>query len=190
MKSKLKHVISKHRTQPDALLSALSAITPGELMRGIVELVTARELRLHSRKRKPPLCERFDRYDEANPHVGEWLLSAAQELKEEQHRERYGMGALLEKIRWDAPFGITETERRRISNDFQSCYVRQVLMRDPSLCGLFKVSRTSDADALVVDGRSWADFVKEHEAELWPEPAPKKKPAKTTQAQLALWETA
>jgi hypothetical protein len=190
MKTKLKQIIRKYRTQPDALPSALSAITPSELMRGIVELVTARELRLHSCNRKLPLCLRFYRYDEENSHVGEWLLSAAQKLKEEQHRERYGMGALLEKMRWDVSFGITETESRRISNDFQPCYVRQVLMRDPSLCGLFKVSRTSSADALIVDGRSWADFAKEHEAELWPEPAPKKKPAKTTQSELALGGTA
>jgi hypothetical protein len=39
MKTKLKQVIHKYRTQPDELLSALSIITPGELMRGIVELV-------------------------------------------------------------------------------------------------------------------------------------------------------
>ena len=191
MKMTLKQAIRKYRTQPDALLSALSIIAPGELMCGIVELVTARELRLHSRARKRSLCERFDRYDKANPHVGEWLLSAAQELKEERHRERYGMGALLEKIRWDASLGIIEMDGLRISNDFQSCYVRQVLMRDPSLCGPFKVSRTSDADALVVDRRQWADFAKEQEAELWPEPTPKKKgPANSAQLELALGETA
>jgi hypothetical protein len=190
VKIKLTQSIRTYRSKPDALLKAFLAITPGELARGIADLITARELRLHPYKRKLPLCERFDRYDNANPHVGEWLLSAARELKEEQHRERYGMGALLEKIRWDVSFGITETESRRISNDFQPCYVRQVLMRDPSLCGLFNVSRTSDADALIVAGRRWADFANEHEAELWPEPAPKKKRANSAQLELALGESA
>lgn len=83
-------------------------------------------------------------------------------------RERYGIGALLEKIRWDAQLGIIKTDEFRISNDFQSCYVRYVLMRDPTLCGVFKLSKTSDADPLVVDGGAWTDFAKEHEAELWP----------------------
>ncbi len=49
-------------------------------------------------------------------------------------------------------------------------------MRDPSLCGLFDL-KASDADALVVDGRPWSEFAKEHEAELWPERTAKKKAA-------------
>jgi hypothetical protein len=190
METKLKQIIRKYRTQPDSLLSALSEITPSELVSAIVDLLTARELRLHSRKRKRlPLCQRFYRYDEVNPHVGEWLLTAAQELKDKQHRERYGMGALLEEMRWDARLGISKTDRFRISNDYQACYVRQLLMRDPSLCGLFEVQRTCGANELIVDGRPWADFAKEHEAELWPEPTLKKKP-NSAQLELALGETA
>ena len=115
---------------------------------------------------------------------------AARQLKQEQRRKRYGMGALLEKIRWDAKLGIIKTDGFRISNDFQSCYVRYVLMRDPSLCGVFKLSKTSDADPLVIDGRAWTDFAEEHEAELWPEPTPKKKPANSVQLELALGESA
>jgi hypothetical protein len=189
MKTILKQIIRKYRTQPDVLLSALSEITSGELVRGIVDLLTARELRLHSRKRGLPLCERFYAYDEANPHVGGWLLSAAQELKEEQHRERYGIGALVEEMRWDVRLGISKTDGFRIGNDYQACYVRQLLMRDPSLCGLFTVN-PSEADALVVDGREWTDFAKEHEAELWPKTTSKKKPANDAQYELPFGETA
>lgn len=43
MKTKLTNVIRKYRSQPDELLSVLSAMTPGELVRGIVDLLTARE---------------------------------------------------------------------------------------------------------------------------------------------------
>lgn len=185
----LKSVLRKHRRQPNELLTALSAKTPGELLRGLVELVTSGELRLHSRKRKASLCPRFYRYDKANQHVAGWFLSAAQALKREQHRERYGIGALLEKIRWDVRVGIIKTDSFRISNDFQACYVRQVLMRDPSLCGLFKL-KPSNADALVVDGRTWTDFAREHESELWPERAAKKSAATAGQFQMPLSEIA
>jgi hypothetical protein len=170
----LKCVVRKHRRQPNELLTALSAMTPGEVVRGLVDLFTAGELRLHSRKRKRPLCPRFYRYDKANPRVAGLFLRAAQALKKEQHLERYGIGALLEQIRWDVRLGIIKTDSFRISNDFQACYARLILMRDPGLCGLFELN-PSDADALVVDGRPWSDFAKEREAELWPERAAKEK---------------
>lgn len=173
MKTEIKRVLRKYRRQPNELLTALSSTPQGELLRAFVELFTAGELRLHSRKRKRPLCPRFYRYHKANPHVADWFLSAAQSLKQEQKREHYGIGALLEKIRFDVQVGIIKTDGFRICNDFQSCYARLVLMRDASLCGLFTI-KPSDADALVVDGRTWTDFTKEHEIELWPERAQRK----------------
>jgi hypothetical protein len=170
----LKKIFREHgRHRPSELAVALNALAPSELVRGIVELFIASELRLHSRKRKRPLCPRFYRYDSANPHVAGWFLHAAQSLKQEQHRKRYAIGALLEKIRWDVSLGIIKTDGFRICNDFQACYARLVLMRDPSLCGLFTL-KPSAADALVVDGRAWSDFAKAHEAELWPERVKKK----------------
>lgn len=171
----LKKLLREHgRRRPSELAVALNALSLGELVRGVVELFAAGELRLHSRKRKPSLCPRFYRYDKANSSVAGWFLQAAQDLKAEQHRARYGIGALLEKIRWDVRVGIIKTDGFRICNDFQACYARLVLMRDPSLCGLFTI-KPSDADALVVDGRSWSEFAREHEAELWPERTAKKK---------------
>lgn len=175
MKTEIKSVLRKFRRQPNELLFALSSTPQGELLSAFVELFTAGELRLHSRKRKRSLCLRFYRYHKKNQHVADWFLRAAQSLKREQHREHYGIGALLEKIRFDVRLGIIKTDGFRICNDFQPCYVRLVLMRDPSLCGLFDLKRSSNADSLVVDGRAWSDFAKEHEAELWPErTAPKK----------------
>jgi hypothetical protein len=191
-KTELEQLLRKNRRQPIEWLNALSAIAQGELLRGFVELFATGELRLHPRRRRRArsLCTRFYAYDKANPHVGGWFLSAAQALKQQEHRERYGIGALLEKIRWDVRAGIIKTDGFRIANDFQSCYVRQVLMRDPSLCGLFDVRRTSNADSLVVDGCTWTDFAKEHEAELWPEQTAKKKSVSANQPVLPLRETA
>jgi|GEM_PF-4465786 len=123
----LKKLLRQHgRQRPSELAAALSALAPGELVRGIVELFTAGELRLHSRKRKRPLCPRFYRYDKANPLVAGWFLKAARALKQDQQRERYGIGALLERIRWDVSLGIIKTDGFRICNDFQACYARLV----------------------------------------------------------------
>jgi hypothetical protein len=186
----LKGVLRKHRRQPNELVAALSAIAPGELVRGIVALFTGGELRLHSRKRRKAknLCARGYAYDRANPWVPDWFLNAARE-KRNEGRTHYSIGNLLEKLRHDVAHGIVRVDEFRISNDLQSYYVRQVLMRDPSLCGLFELKRTSDADALIVNGRTWTDFAKELEAELWPETA-NKKAATVEQAALPLRETA
>jgi len=181
LKTEFKRVLRQYRRQPDELLTALSSTPTAKLLSTFVELFTAGELRLHSRKRKRSLCPRFYRYHKTNPHVADWFLCAAQSLKREQHREHYGIGALLEKIRFDAQVGVIKTDGFRICNDFQSCYARLVLMRDASLCGLFTI-KPSDSDALVVDGRSWTDFAREHETELWPERAAQKKTAHSADA--------
>lgn len=165
----LKQVVRKYRWQPDELMAALAALPVGELVSGIVRLIVAGELRLHPHKRRKPknLCARGYAYDRANPWVPDWFLNAARE-KRDEGRTHYSIGNLLEKLSHDVAHGVVKVDEFRISNDLQSYYVRQVLMRDPSLCSLFELKRTSDADALVVNGRTWTDFAKEHEAELWP----------------------
>lgn len=187
----VKRVLRKNRRQPNELLTALSAMTSGELVRGIVELFTAGELRLHplKRTRTRSLVQRFYRYDRANQWVGEWFLRTAQE-KRDAGRKHYAVRNLLEKLRHDVARGVIKAEGFRIANEYQSCYVRQILMRDYTLCGMFELQRTSNADALVVDGRTWTDFAKEHEAELWPEETAKKKPINVGQTELSLRETA
>jgi hypothetical protein len=173
----LKKLFRKHaRHRSFELTAALTSLAPGELVREIAELFVAGELYLRSPKKKLPLCERFYRYDKANPLVGGLFLNAAQALKREQHRRRYSIRALLETIRWDLSIGVVKTGRFKISNDFEPCYVRKLLMREPGLCGFFEL-KPSAADALIVDGCSWSDFAREHAAELWPGQTGKKKGA-------------
>jgi hypothetical protein len=165
----LKRIFRELRKRPTELIAALLAIAPGELAEGIAALFTAGELRLVTgRKRKANLCSRFYVYHKANPQVADWFLQAARELKNEEHRKRYGAHALMQKIRWDVRMGVIKTDGFKISNDLNAPYARLVLMRDPSLCGLFTL-KSSAADSLVVDGATWSDFAKEHYAELWPE---------------------
>jgi hypothetical protein len=191
MQTKLKQLFRDYHNQPNELLTALSAMPIGELVRRLVEMFTAGDLRLHSPKRKKAktLCAMGYEYDLANPWVRDWFLRAAQEKREEGYTH-YSIGALLEKLRHDVARGIVHVDAFRIANDLQSYYVRQVLMRDASLCSFFEVQRTSDADALVVDGRTWSDFAKEHEAELWPEQTARKKATNNGQGELSLQETA
>ena len=176
-KDVLKKVLRDHgRNKPSELTDALSAIPTYELVGEIVELFTAGELRIHSRKRKKNICRKGYAYDRNNPWVPDWFLKSAQE-KRDQGRTHYSIGNLLEKLRHDVAHGIVKVDGFRISNELQSYYVRQILLRDPSLCGFFSLKRFSDADLLVVDGVTWREFVQKHEAELWPEcTGGKKKP--------------
>jgi len=165
------------RRRPHELAKALMELSPAELVGGIVKLITAGEIRLLTRAKKrraANLCARFYRYHEENPHVADWFLSAAQALQKEQHRTRYAIGALTERIRWDIRAGVIKTDGFRISNDIRACYARVILMRDPSLCGLFMLKQSA-ADELVMEGQSWRIFAQEHHAELWPEDATEKR---------------
>lgn len=187
----LKQILRTYRRQPNGLLTALSVMKFGELVRGLVELFTAGELKIHPRKhtRTEPLVQRFYEYDRANPWVGEWFLRTAQ-AKRDAGCTHYAIGILLEKLRHDVDDGVIKTDGFRIANDYQSCYVRQILMRDSTLCGMFELQRRSNADTLVVDGRTWVDFAKEHESELWPEQTAHKRATNNGQTELSLRETA
>jgi len=166
----VKRALRELRKKPAELAAALLAIAHGELAHGIANMFKAGELRLAPAKPNAwSICEKFYEYDRVNPHVAEWMLQKAQSLKTEQHRKRYGIGALTERIRWDVREGTIKTDGFRISNDIRACYARQVLMRDPTLCGLFAIRPSAVDESLVVDGRRWSDFAIEHQAELWPD---------------------
>jgi len=174
----LKQILKTYgRYRPDELTAALHTLPPADLVGGVVTLYAAGELRpttKAARRKAQTLCNNFYRYHEKNPRVAKWFLDAAR-LKQ-QRGERYGIGALTEDIRWDIEKGTIKTEGFKISNDVRACYARLVLMRDPSLCGLFALKPSGADDLLVVNGCPWSEFAKTHHAELWP-----KRKAKTTQ---------
>jgi hypothetical protein len=185
----LERILRKYRRQPNELRIALLAITPGELVRGLVELVSAGELRLHARKKRKNLCGQYYKLDGTNSWIKFWFLEAAREKRDEGHTH-YSIGNLLEKLRHDVSKGIVKVDEFRIGNDMQSVYVRVILMLDPSLCGFFELHKHTDADALVVNGRTWTDFAREHEAELWPEQTARKQVTTAGQSELPLSQTA
>jgi hypothetical protein len=169
----LKQILKTYgRRRPDDLSSALMALPHPDLVFGIVELFSTGELRLTTKaaiRKAQKMCSKFYAYHEKNPRVATWFLQAAQALQQE--RRHYAISALTERIRHDIRIGIikTDTDGFRISNDVRACYVRLVVMRDPSLCGLFTLRPSKVDDTLVVDGRSWSEFAKAHHAQLWPD---------------------
>ncbi len=155
------------RHRPDELTTALGTLPPADLVGDVVTLYGAGELRLTTkvaRRKAQNLCAKFYAYHEANPRVADWFLQAAR--SKQQEGARYGIGALTERIRFDINVGIIKTDGFKISNSVRACYARLILMRDPSLCGMFALNPSGADDLLVADGRSWSDFAKEHHAEL------------------------
>ena len=169
----LKNILKTYgRYRSDELIAALLTLSPAEMVGGIVKLFTAGELRFTTKRRIQSarnLCAKFYRYHEKSPDVAEWFLGAARALAQEQHRTRYAISALTERVRWDIRMGIIKTDGFKISNSVRACYARLVVMREPSLCGIFTIKPSIVDGVLVVDGRSWSEFAKEHHAELWPE---------------------
>ena len=162
------------RHRADDLSRALMALPHPDLVFAIVEPFVSGELCFVTKRRRTGrrnLCSKFYEYHKANPQVADWFLRAAQSMQKKEDRKRYGIGALTEQIRWDIRIGVIKTEGFRISNDIRACYARLIIMRDPSLCGLFSL-KPSAADSLAVDGHSWSEFAKAHHAELWPERKP------------------
>jgi hypothetical protein len=170
MLKKILKTYGRHR--PDELITALLALSFAELVQGIVKLFTSGELRFTTKRRVKTgseLCEQFAHFHATYPHVAEYLLRAAQLWKEEQHGKHYSIGALTEQCRWDARVGVVREEGDfKIPNELRALYARLLVMRDPSLCGLFKIKESVVDDLLVIDGHSWAAFAKEHHAGLWP----------------------
>jgi hypothetical protein len=166
----LKTILKAHgRHQPNELMSALLALSPSELVKGLVKLFSAGELRFRTKRRVKngqSLCQQFYDYNDDNPQVAGWFLKAAQK---ERHRSRYSIGALTEEIRYDIRMGVIKAEDSfKIPNELRALFARLVVMRDPSLCGLFKINPSVVDDLLVIDGCSWSEFARQHHAELWP----------------------
>jgi hypothetical protein len=164
------------RNRPNELTTALLTIPLADLVRELVALFVSGELRFFPRRRtrRPSICTKFYRYHRNNPRVADWFLNAARALRD-RDRQRYGIAALTEEVRWGNRPAVKPTDDFKISNDLRACYARLVLMRDPSLCG-FLTLRPSTADALVIEGQSWASFAAQHAAELSAGAVAQKKP--------------
>jgi hypothetical protein len=84
-----------------------------------------------------PLTERFMRYHEAHPEVYQQLVRLARHWVRQRGRQRVGIGALWEQLRWSH-----EIEISTLNNDYRACYARLLMAQEPDLADLFEVRRS------------------------------------------------
>jgi hypothetical protein len=95
-------------------------------------------------KRRLTLQERFDRWVDANPNLIELFLQYAREAQS-VGRERYGIGALAERVRWNVVIE-KRGEEFALNNDYRSRLARLLVKRDPNLAGLFEFRKLTSEE--------------------------------------------
>ena len=102
---------------------------------------------------RPTLADRFNEYDESNPHVWQLFKQFACDAYQAGHA-RFSAQSIIERIRWK-----TSVETRggefKINNDFAACYARKFHKQNPHLDGFFR-TRHSSADRFDTYPRSLA----------------------------------
>lgn len=85
------------------------------------------------------LAERFQLFDQGHPHVFETLRTLAYDYKRRTGRDRVGVSALWERMRWELSVQTGETPV--LNNSYRSFFARK-LMLEPGLEGLFETRRS------------------------------------------------
>jgi hypothetical protein len=85
------------------------------------------------------IAERFRQFHFDNPAVYAYIVKLAKELYR-KGRERIGMKALYEQIRWHVLLGTIRVRGEyALNNDFTSRYVRMLIEEHPAFKGLFEL---------------------------------------------------
>jgi hypothetical protein len=92
---------------------------------------------------RPSLAQRFAAFHEANPHVYATLVRLAREARA-AGKERLGMKALWERLRWELEV-VTRGDEFRCNNNYTAAYARLLMDNEPDLAGLFETRRRRTA---------------------------------------------
>ena len=110
-------------------------------------------------------CKAFLAFHSRNPQVVDEMITEARAEKA-AGRTVYAVEAHLSSVRWNPDLETEHPDHTfKINSDWSAWYSRLIQMDCPDLIGFFRL-KTALADGLVVDGRSWRDFAKEHSDEL------------------------
>jgi hypothetical protein len=110
-------------------------------------------------------CKDFLTFHANNPDV---LAEMAEQARAEKAAGRtvYAADAHLSGIRWNKDIASERGDDRfKINSTWSAWYSRLIQMAYPDLIGFFRL-RNALADGLVIDGRSWRAFAKEHADKL------------------------
>jgi hypothetical protein len=89
----------------------------------------------------PTRAERFERFHQDNPHVYDLMVRLARDWKRRTGRNRLGVAALWERMRWELAVRTTD-EAPALNNDHKAFYARLIMRQEPDLEGLFEVRRS------------------------------------------------
>lgn len=86
-----------------------------------------------------PLWEKFEAYDNANPHVLDKLAEATRAMRA-RGVEKTAINRLVQDLRWDALGEIEgqEGEGVKLPNAFAPLYARMIAVEHPDLADMFK----------------------------------------------------
>ncbi len=83
----------------------------------------------------------FKLFHAANPHVYRLLKQLALEMRA-SGRERYGIGGLFERLRWE--YAIKTSGEFKLNNNYRALYARKLMAEERELAGFFQ-TRTRKA---------------------------------------------
>lgn len=81
--------------------------------------------------------EKFERFDELNPHVYQMILQVTRQLQAKGFKNA-GMKMIFERLRWLWAMQ-TQGEDYKLNNNYTAFYARKVMRENPDLEGFFKV---------------------------------------------------
>ena len=92
---------------------------------------------------KHPLREKFEQFDQENPHIWDLFKQFTFEAIRNGHRV-FSIALVTERIRWETMVNTTDTDFK-LRNDYRAFYARKFHQEYPMYDGLFR-TRPSIAD--------------------------------------------
>lgn len=107
------------------------------------EASEATRVELEKPKADDEIQERFERFHAANPRFYYLLVFYIREVvkaREARGRgRRYGIAAVVERVRWHVDVEAKGVEEFKMPNDFRSRYARLIMQQEPDLRDVFEL---------------------------------------------------
>ena len=88
------------------------------------------------RKSRLTIDDRFAEWCAINPSIVRLYLKFAREAKA-SGRQRYGVKAIQERVRWECDVNLKKNSPFKVNNDYAAPMSRLLVSLDPSLSGMF-----------------------------------------------------